>query len=288
MSYYRSSPRRRGNFSGFKIRLIIGAVIVLFSVISYLSSSDVNPVTGESQRVGSLTPEQEIVLGLNARSEMANQHGGLSPDSNARREVETIGQRLINNLRVSLEQNGKSLPYPFEFHLLADQQVVNAFALPGGQVFITEALFRALGESPRDRAGGLAGVIGHEIGHVIERHGAEQMAKGQLTQGIANAAGIAGGSASSAQMAAVVGNLVTMKYGREAELESDRWGVLLMVISGYNPNHLLTVMDVLEERSGGGGTPEFMSTHPRPANRREHINRIIAEKFPNGLPGGLR
>ncbi len=288
MSYYGNNQRRRSNFSGMKIRLIIAVAIVLFSVVSYMSNTDVNQVTGESQRVGSMTPEQEVMLGLRAAPEMAQQHGGLSRDDYARREVATMGKRLVEVLRVSLERQDRTIPYPFDFHLLADDRVVNAFALPGGQVFITEALFRALGNSPQDRAGRLAGVLGHEIGHVLERHGAEQMAKGNLTQGIVSAAGVAGGSQGSAQLAALVGNVITMKYGREAELESDRWGILLMVLAGFDPNHLLTVMDILEQSSGGGSTPEFMSTHPLPENRREHINRIIADKFPDGLPPGLR
>lgn len=288
MSYYGNSPRRRSNSSGLKIRLIIAAAIVLFSVVSYLSNTNVNQVTGESQRVGSMTPEQEVVLGLRAAPEMAEQHGGLSQDNYARREVETMGKRLVEVLRVSLESQGREIPYPFDFHLLADRRVVNAFALPGGQVFITEALFRGLGDTPQERAGRLAGVLGHEVGHVLERHGAEQMAKGSLTQGIVSAAGVAGGDQGSAQLAAMIGNVITMKYGRDAELESDRWGILLMVLSGYDPNHLLSVMDILEQASGGGATPEFMSTHPLPENRREHINRIIAEKFPDGLPPGLR
>ena len=140
----------------------------------------------------------------------------------------------------------------------------------------------------RDRhKGRLAGVLGHEIGHVLERHGSERMAKGGLIQGIVGAAGVAGGGYQSSNMAAYVGNIVSMKYGRAAELESDRWGIELMMLAGYSPEHLLTVMDVLEATSGGGGSPEFMSTHPRPANRREYIQSIIQEKFPNGLPGGL-
>jgi predicted Zn-dependent protease len=78
-----------------------------------------------------------------------------------------------------------------------------------------------------------------------------------------------------------------MKYGRGDELESDRWGVELMTLAGYDPNHMIEVMDILE-RAGGAAPPEILSTHPSPANRREYINKIIAEKFPYGKPDGLR
>jgi predicted Zn-dependent protease len=79
-----------------------------------------------------------------------------------------------------------------------------------------------------------------------------------------------------------------MKYGREDELESDKWGVRLMADAGYHPEAMIQVMRVLEEASGGGGTPEFLSTHPKPANRVAYIKEVIAEEFPNGVPAGLK
>ena len=286
MSYYpQQQPprRRRSGMSGMKVRLLIAGAIILFSVISFYSNTDVNAVTGEKQRVGGLTEKEEIVLGLNARPQMIQQHRGISDDPQGRKSVENMGARLVNALYHRLKQEGIDIPYPFEFHLLNDSQVVNAFALPGGQVFITEALYYQL-----ENEGQLAGVLGHEIGHVIERHGAQRMAKGRLTQGLVGAAGVAGGNAESARAAAMIGNLINMRYGRDDELESDRWGVELMVLSGYDPRHLLGVMDILERATGGGGQPEFMSTHPKPANRKEYIQRILDEKFPGGLPPGLR
>ncbi len=285
MSYYPNQPRRRrnGGFSAIKIRLLIAGAIVLFSVVSFYLSGEVNPVTGETQRVGKMSISDEIQMGLAAAPQMAAQHNGWSDDRTASNNVKLVGTRLVSTLRQHLSQEGKQIPFQFEFHLLNDERSVNAFALPGGQVFITEALYYRL-----DEPGQLAGVIGHEIGHVLERHGSERMAKGGLIKGIVGAAGVAGGDISSANMASYVGNFLQMSYGREDELESDRWGIALMVLSGYDPQHMLTVMDVLEETSGGSGTPEFMSTHPRPANRKLHIEEIIKDKFPNGLPPGLQ
>ena len=136
--------------------------------------------------------------------------------------------------------------------------------------------------------GQLAGVLGHEIGHVIERHGAERMASGKLFQRIAGAAGVAGGDFNTAQLARSALQVVGMGYGRQAELESDRWGVELMTRAGYHPEHMLEVMEILKEANGGGAPPEFMSSHPKPENRKEYIKQVIAERFPDGLPPGLR
>ena len=261
---------------------MIAGVIILFSAISYWSSATENPITGQKQRVAGMTPEQEIEVGRSAAYGMVEQHGGLSKDSRSRRHVEMVGERLENSLYHRLKESGITLPYPFDFHLLADRRVINAFALPGGQVFITEALY-----SRMTHEGQLAGVLGHEIGHVIERHGAERMASGKFFQRIAGAAGVGGGM-NTAQLASSALNAVSMSYGRQAELESDRWGVELMVFTGYDPEHMLEVMEILKEANAGGAPPEFMSSHPKPENRKKYIREVINERFPNGLPPGLR
>ena len=287
MSYYppqpaSASPAGRRRSSGLQVRLIIGAAILLFSIISYLSTAQRNPVTGENQHVA-ISEQDEIAMGLQATPQMVRQYGGLSRDLGATRIVDGMGARLVQGLRQRLAKEGIELPYPFDFHLLADDRTINAFALPGGQVFITEALFRRLTHEAQ-----LAGILGHEMGHVIERHGAQRMANGRMWQGIAGAAGVVGGDANSARMAAMIGNLVNMKYGRGDELESDRWGVEIMALAGYDPRHMIEVMDILDEASAGGGPPEFLSTHPKPANRKRYIQQVIDERFPNGVPAGLK
>jgi predicted Zn-dependent protease len=271
-----------------KLRLLIAGAIVLFSVISFLTKGQVNPVTGEKQRVD-MSIDEEIRMGLSSAPEMGNP----SSDRRASMHVEDVGNRLVNRLEQDLYKAGKTNPFHFEFHLLGDRRSVNAFALPGGQIFMTEGLYRQLGKDAngnfdeRTFDGQVAGVLGHEIGHVIERHGSERMAKTNLTRGLIGAAGVAGGSAGSSNIASYVGNMMQMKYGRGDELESDKWGVKLMLITGYDPAHMLGVMDVLEASAGGGGTPEFMSTHPRPANRKKYIQDIL-EKIPAEYKTGLR
>ena len=262
------SRNGRGVGTGrFKLFLIIGLVMAAFQAFKYFTNTQVNPVTGEEQRV-QWTTDEEIQLGLNAAPQMANQHGGLHPDQRAQAYLDQVGQRLVNT------QTGQKSIYPYDFHLLADPNTVNAFALPGGQCFITYALFERLKNEDQ-----LAGVIGHEMGHVIERHGAERMAKTGFIQGLIQSVMIgSGGDHTMAQIANVIGNYTNMKYGRDQELESDDWGVKMMIEAGYNPEELIGVMDILEDASGGSSVPEFQSTHPSPENRREKIRESI-EKY---------
>lgn len=263
-------------FRSGKVRILIALGIALFSIISYFMKSQDNPITGESQQVD-MTVEQEIALGLQSAPEMIQQYGGEYRDPQAQAQVDKVGQRLV-----AASLPGEQ-PYRFDFHLLSDPQTINAFALPGGQVFITYALYSKLQNEDQ-----LAGVLGHEIGHVVERHSAQQIAKQQLTQGLTGAAVIASydpdnptGSIGKAAMAALVANLVNMKYGRGDELESDKNGIFYMAKAGYNPEAMVGVMEILAA-SGGGRQPEFFSTHPNPENRIQQIRQTIEELRSNG------
>jgi beta-barrel assembly-enhancing protease len=293
---YRSRSTGRSLFgmgsrggSGWKVRLLIAAVIAVFALVSYYGKpGDENQITGEVERVAYPDEEDEIALGLQAMPEIARQFGGRLGGADAD-AVAVMGTRLVRALEESLAQEGRSNPYEFQFHLLADPKTVNAFALPGGQVFITRALYSRLGTP-----GQLAAVLGHEMGHVLSRHGNKRMAQEQLFTGLATAAGVGGGGdINSMRMAHMVKQVVSMSYGREDEYESDKWGVELCLLAGYDPNAMIGLMEVLDEASGGGaGPPEFMSTHPKPANRIEYIKGVIAEvereKYPEGLPPDLQ
>lgn len=261
-------------------RILIAVVIAAVSVLSYCSSSSFNSVTGKKQYV-TMTPEQEVAVGIQSAPTMAAQFGGLALDPRAQELVDRVGAKLVRALPA--EAPG----YPFEFHVLADPKTVNAFALPGGQIFITLALLKKL-----ETEGQLAGVLGHEIGHVLGRHSAERLAKASLTQGLVGAATVAGSGGQdggrTAQMAAsVVGGMVNLKYGRQDELEADELGVVFMERAGYDPRALIKVMKILEEASGGRTGPEFASSHPNPGNRAERIARVIEERFGTGLRTGL-
>lgn len=253
--------------------LVIAIIMALFAIFKYYSGTQYNSILGEKQHVA-LSVDQEIALGLQSAPQMAQQHGGLYPDEKAQNYVKQIGQKIV------VASEAKASDYSFDFHLLADPQVINAFALPGGQVFITLALFNQLENEDQ-----LAGVLGHEIGHVIARHSAQRIAQQQLAEGLSGAAVLATydpnnpASTQTAQIAAVIGNLVTMKYGREDELQSDELGVRFMSEAGYDPHALIGVMEILKAAAGTNRQPEFFSTHPDPDNRIQNINAAIAKYY---------
>ncbi|MEM8827938.1 MAG: M48 family metalloprotease [Cyanobacteria bacterium P01_G01_bin.19] len=262
------------------IRLLIGVIFAVFGMFNYFTNVSENPITGERQRI-QLSPQQEIVIGRQSAPKMAAQHGNLHPDRTLQEYIERVGNRVVQS------SVAKNSPYPFDFHLLRDPQTVNAFALPGGQVFITAALLRRLNSEAQ-----LAGVLGHEVGHVIGRHGAEHLAKQQLGAALVNAVGIAasderGNGRQAAILAQAVNQMVNLKYGREDELESDRLGFRFMTEAGYNPVGIVELMQILDSARGGGQQPEFMSTHPNPGNRIEQLLAIINQEYPSGVPPRL-
>jgi predicted Zn-dependent protease len=223
-----------------------------------------------------MNPEQEIALGMKSAPEMAAQMGGLSSNEQASAQVKRVGMRLAS------QSVAAKSPYKFSFHLLADPRTVNAFALPGGPIFITEGLLRLLRTE-----GELAAVLGHEIGHVIARHSSERLAKQQLTQGLLGALVVGSGDYGTAQLGQLVGGMITMRYGREDELESDALGIRIAAEAGYDPRAMIRVMEVLAQASGGSRQPEFFSTHPAPENRATRIQEQIEKQFPQGIAQGL-
>ena len=267
-------------------RLVMALALVAFSVVGYFMKTKVeeNAITGERQRV-SMTAEQEVAMGLQAAPEMAAQHGGEHPDAQLRAMVARVGAKLV-----AANAKGAWAPqfekYRFNFHLLRDPNLVNAFALPGGQIFFTYGLLQHLETEDE-----VAGVLGHEIGHVVGRHSAEQMAKSQMWAGIAQAAGMAGAdfNMNPQQIAGLVYQVKTTSYGREDETQSDQLGVRFMVNAGYKPEALIRVMEVLKAQGGSGGGPEFLKSHPDPGNRIEKIKAEIEiiRRDGTGLEQGL-
>lgn len=274
-----SSSSGRGCLSNG--RILIAVAIAIFSIISYFGSQQFNPVTEEDQYVA-MTQEQEIALGLQSAPQMEQEFGGEDPDQAAQQFLDEVGNRIVE--ANDLGETG----YPFEFTLLDDDETINAFALPGGPMYITAALFDQL-----ETEGQLAGVMAHEIGHVVARHAAEQMAKTQLTQGLAGAAVIAAydpndpRTQSTAQVAALIAQVVNMKFGRDDELQSDELGVRFMAEAGYDPRSMVDVMEILAASGPANRPPEFFSTHPNPENRIANIREAIDNVYPNGVPEGL-
>jgi Putative Zn-dependent protease, contains TPR repeats len=259
-------------------RFFIALLIAIVGIVMYMNQVQENPITGEKQHV-TMTPDQEIRLGLESAPAMAKEMGGEIPASDPRaQEVSRIGNLIIE------KTEAKRSPWKFNFHLLADPKTVNAFALPGGQIFITLGLYNQLQNEAE-----LAGVLSHEMGHVIERHSAQQMAKSQLGQMLIVAVATGASSEESsgrgpAMVAAMVNQMVQLKYSRGDESEADQWGINLMTKSGYDPHAMIQVMEVLKKAGGGRGHgPDFFQTHPNPDLRIEQIREHLKTHPP--LPG---
>ena len=251
---------RRGNL---KIRLLIGVAIVAFAFVKKCNQQEINEFTGRKQTI-TMTPEQEIAIGLQSAPQMAQQHGGLHPNNQYQAIVDNVGNKLVRN------SIANETPYKYEFHLLADDRAINAFALPGGQIFITYALFSKLQNEDQ-----LAGVLGHEIGHVLGKHSAERIGETEFWRTVSTGASVGGDMGG---LVSGIGQQTLLKNGRGDELESDDLGVRFMIKSGYNPEEMIGVMKILKAAAGPNRVPEFQSTHPDPENRIEKIKESI-EKY---------
>lgn len=267
---------------GFKARLLGALMIALVGLAMFYFRAEENPVTGERQHV-SISPAEEVRLGLQSAPEMTRQMGGEVPLNDPRAaEVSRIGQYILS------KNITKEIPWKFKFHLLADTKTINAFALPGGQIFITLGLLNKLQTEAQ-----LAGVLSHEMGHVIERHSAQQMAKSDLGKYLATAVGAIASddpntARSATQVAFVVNQMIQLRYSRHDESQADTWGLKLMSQAGYTPLAMIEVLKILKEASGGGeGGIDFFKSHPNPDLRIEQVQAYLKEHPPaSGLTEG--
>ncbi len=270
---------RRGFGSQIKMRLIIALIFAAGAIIPYIMSYQKDPLTGEYAAFA-MSPEQEITLGLQSAPQMAREMGGvIDPNrSTEAQHVHNVGTMLVKSYKASQSKYAGK----FNFYLLADAQNVNAFALPGGQIFITKALYDRLENDAQ-----LAGVLGHEIGHVLYRHASQHMAKSKLGQGLVGAVASGTGDQTATQIAHMVNQMTQLKYGREDESESDTWGLENMMAAGLDPVEMVRVMQILKEASGGRSGSSLFASHPNPDKRIEDIKAYLEDlkkKLPNGLP----
>jgi Peptidase family M48 len=213
------------------------------------------------------TPEQDVELGQQAADEVRQQLPLLN-DSAANDFVDDIGRRLVANIPDDLQQ--PAFRYSFD---VVNLKEINAFALPGGPMF----LHRGMLEAARTD-GEVAGVMAHELSHVVLRHGTAQATKGQKFQ-IGAIAGqilgaIVGGRAGSviSQGSQVGLGVYFLKYGREYERQADLLGAQIMARAGYDPRQMANMFQTIQKQGGSQG-PEWLSDHPDPGNRYEAINR---------------
>ncbi len=212
------------------------------------------------------SPEQDVELGRKSAQEIARQVPLLRDEATVN-YVRQLGARLV------AKAPGEKFPY--QFNVVATKDV-NAFALPGGFIFVYAGSIAAARNE-----GELAGVIAHEIIHVALRHGTNQASKAYLAKaGLGILGAIAGGGESPdmAQVVETIGgagaNMIFLKFGRTAETQSDLGGARIMAEAGYDPRDMAGFFQTLQAQ-GGQRVPEFLSDHPDPGNRVESINGAL-------------
>lgn len=238
---------------------------VAFLLLAITIGCAVNPATGRREFM-LVSESQEIQMGRESDPQVVAAYG-LVDDPELQEYVSDIGQRMA---RVS---ERPELPWSFK---VVDEAVVNAFALPGGFIYVTRGILAHFNNEAE-----LAGVLGHEIGHVTARHSASQMSRQQLQQ-----VALVGGMIASERfreyggVAAAGLQLMNLSYSRDDELQSDRLGVRYMSQTGYDVDELIGVFEMLATVSGsaeGGRAPEWQLTHPYPENREDQIrDEIVA------------
>lgn len=247
--------------------------IAALLLTALLAACTTNPATGQKQ-LNWLSADQERSLGAEAAPQFVKEYGGDIPSPAIQQYVSDLGHRLV---AVSERQD-----LDWEFHAV-DSSVINAFALPGGKVFITRGLMQELTNEAQ-----LAGVLGHEVGHVTAQHIGQQMTRGMIITGIGVGVGVAGQQSDQDWLTvlgvgtSVGGGLYMLSYGRDQETQSDELGVRYMTQIGYNPIGQVQVMKALKRASGGGGGGmEILATHPLPDTRISHLNAHIKKNYPD-------
>jgi len=254
------------------------AVLIFASVLAGCASS-VNPISGRKSYGFAWTPAEEIQIGQESDASIVAQYG-LYDDARLASYVDSLGRALA---AVSHFNRAGADPVwaNMEFHFrVLDSPVVNAFALPGGFIYVTRGLLAYLQNEAQ-----LAVVLGHEIGHVVGRHGSRSMRKqqfgmGALLLGALGSQAVFGGNAAQnvLDLGSTATQLLFLKYGRDAETEADQLGVEYAAMTGYAASEgawFFRSLKRMQEQSGQE-LPSFLSSHPDPGDRENFIQQRSA------------
>ncbi|MBI2233730.1 MAG: M48 family metalloprotease [Micavibrio aeruginosavorus] len=253
------------------------AVLVPF----LLAGCAVNPATGDRQFTALMSPGQESSIGAQEHGKILQQFGGLVEDPALQSYVGGIGSRLVANT--------ERPDVVYQFFVL-DSPVINAFALPGGYVYVTRGLLAVAGSEAE-----LAAVLAHEIGHITARHAAERYSHGVVTSLGAAILAAALDSKSAAQALGVGSDLYVSSYSRKQESQSDELGIRYLHRAGYDPAAMASFLTALgrttafenqESGNGGGESFSYFSTHPQTATRAAEAQAIAASYPPLAAPAG--
>jgi predicted Zn-dependent protease len=239
-------------------------VLVAALAAGLLAACSVNPATGERQ-LTLIGEGQEIQMGREADQEISASLG-LYADESAQRYVAELGRRL------AARSERPDLPWSFK---VIDDPIVNAFALPGGFIYVTRGIMAHLSSEAE-----LVAVLGHEIGHVTGRHSVERLSKAQLANvGLGVGMIVSPRFRQFGDLAQMGMGLLFLKYSRDDEREADELGLRYSLRGGYDAREMPEVFTVLKrvgEAGGAGGIPNWLATHPDPEQRRERIEGMLA------------
>ena len=241
------------------VRSVCGILLVII-----ISQCAVNPVTGKKELM-LLSKDQEIAMGIQADPEIVAAYG-VYPSQQLQEFINAEGQKMV---QISHRDN-----ISYEFKIL-DSPIVNAFAVPGGYVYFTRGIMAHLNSEAE-----FAGVLGHEIGHIAARHSAKQYSRAMVAQvGLTLGALASEDFAQFSDIATTGASLLFLKYGRDAERESDKLGVEYSTKTGYDAHQMAGFFSTLQRMHGSGESlPVFLSTHPDPGEREQTVNDL-AEKW---------
>jgi len=233
-----------------------------------------NPATGKLQ-LNLLSESQEVELGKQAKQEAEQAYGVYQEKPQLNGYVEGIGKQL------AARSERPNLPWSYE---IVDDSSVNAFALPGGPIFITRGILAHLNSEAQ-----MAAVLGHETGHVAARHSANQLSKQQVAQ-----LGLGLGSVLSPVVSSVAGvasvglQVLFLKFSRDDETQADELGFRYMTKVGYDPNEMIPLFEMLDrvsKEAGSGKTPEWLQTHPDPGNRLAETQKRLRTELKGSTQG---
>jgi predicted Zn-dependent protease len=247
-------------------------LVSLLLLVSSLSAQIKEPKPG----MNLFSKEQDIQLGIETAAEIEKQYEVIK-DPGLQRYIDNVGQKLTRSKRAS--------DFPYTFTVVSDDSI-NAFALPGGPMFIHTGLIKAAENEAQ-----LAGVMSHEISHVALRHGTNQASKANLIKLPAVLGGqIAGNGILGAIAQTGIGlgaNSVLLSFSRSAETQADTNGTLILSDAGYNPVEMARFFEKLEaDGAKQSRVAEFFASHPNPGNRVKSVETLVAQlpakRYTNG------